>query len=107
MNTHIIGLGQWLPPVVRTNDEWPREFLDAASKRAGDRTIVNVPHGNRGDLCDQVVARYIEAEADDPFSGATRRRIASDDTTSYDAEIWAAKAAIADAAIDPMDIDMV
>jgi len=34
MKAAILGLGQWLPPTIRTNDEWPENFAAHAAASA-------------------------------------------------------------------------
>lgn len=103
----VLGLGQWLPETVRTNDAWPAEFIAAAQAPTTDRTIVHVPAGDNDDPCARVGARFAATEAGDPFSGAIRRRVADPSMTTHAAETMAARAAIGEAGIDPADIGLV
>jgi 3-oxoacyl-[acyl-carrier-protein] synthase-3 len=106
MRACILGVGQWLPETVRTNEAWPPEFAEARSRRASERALVHIATGHAGDLCDRVVARHIATEADDPFLGSTRRRVADDHMSARQAEALAAEAALADAGIAGRDVDM-
>lgn len=106
MNAAILGMGQWVPERVRTNDAWPPDFGERAAAAAG-REITEVVAGDRGDRYDAIVARCIAAEAGDPFLGTTRRRVADDSMTSAEAEALAARAALADAGVDARDVDHV
>ena len=108
MKTAILGMGQWLPETVRTNDAWPAEFVQAHAARAaavGDFGAIR--SRDHGDAVDQLVARYAAPEAHDPFLGIRRRRAADKKMTARSAEIEAARAAIEDAGIDPRDVSMV
>jgi 3-oxoacyl-[acyl-carrier-protein] synthase-3 len=107
MRACIQGVGQWLPENIRTNDAWPPEFVAAAARRGSDRTLVQIPTGNTGDLCDEVTARHAAREVDDPFLGSTRRRVADIDISARQAEALAAEAALADADIDSRDVGLV
>lgn len=107
MKACILGMGQWLPEAVRTNDAWPPEFVEASARRAGERVLVDVPEGEVGDLCDRIVAQHLAAERGDPFMGTSRRRVADDEMTSRQAEALAAQAALDDAGISGKDVDMV
>jgi len=111
MRASVVGLGEWLPESVRSNDAWPRQFASAAregrdSSDGGD-VLTDVTAGVSGDACDRIVARYVASEAGDPFVGSRRRRIADETCTAVEAETRAARAAIDDARIDPKDIGLV
>jgi 3-oxoacyl-[acyl-carrier-protein] synthase-3 len=106
MRASIVGLGEWRPETVRTNDAWPSDFAERAAA-AGDRELAEVTAGSSGDELDTIVARYIAAESDDPLLGTKQRRVAAADVTSSDAEARAARAALEDAGIEPKDVDLV
>jgi 3-oxoacyl-[acyl-carrier-protein] synthase-3 len=110
MRSSVIGLGQWLPEDVRTNDFWPPEVVDRWRARiepekadGHDGLLAAAPDGNG----DRVSARYFAEEASDPFVRSTKRHIAAPGTTSYWASAQAACAALADAEVDPIDVDVV
>ncbi len=105
MKPRIVGLGMWIPERVRENSEWPAEFT--ARRQSALRELIDIPEGDRGDFCDRVVAAHLAAEAGDPFLGTTRRHVADDSMTAVEAEILAAQAALDDAGIDAIDIDLV
>jgi 3-oxoacyl-[acyl-carrier-protein] synthase-3 len=102
----IIGLGEWRPSAIRANDAWPADFAARAAISA-DRELAEISAGTRGDLCDEIVKRYVAAEAHDPFLGTTRRRVAEDAITSCEAEARAARAALLDSGVDASDVDFV
>ncbi len=104
MSAHILGLGEWLPRTIRTNDDWPEAFL-TRSRATQPRELVDIEVDD--DPREALSREYLRAEADDPFLGATQRRIAPDDVDACLAESFAGKAALADAAIDPDEVDVV
>jgi len=99
----IAGLGIWLPEEVRTNDYWPADFAQSASKR--DRVLTDVvsrdddPHA-------AIVRRHVAAEEGDPFVGTKQRHVAGARFESRRAEAAAAKSALADAGLDASDVDV-
>jgi 3-oxoacyl-[acyl-carrier-protein] synthase III len=106
MKAAILGMGQWLPPTIRTNDEWPKDFAAHAAASA-HRELADVRVSGRGDEFDAIVAEYLASEADDPFLGSKVRRVAEDSMTSREAEANAAEAALADARVPASEIDFV
>lgn len=106
MRAGILGLGQWLPEKVRTNDYWPKEFVEAHGKRA-QAEFTEVQVNPDGDAIDQLVAKYASSEKDDPFLGAIERRVASDDMRTHIVELAAAEDALKNAGLDGSCIDLV
>jgi 3-oxoacyl-[acyl-carrier-protein] synthase III len=104
MNVHIMGLGEYHPEQNVGNDAWPREF-GLRERSSGDRTLIDIPHAL--DEAGRITAEYTAREALDPFLGATRRRIAPPELSTVEAEISAARAALADAELDGSQIDYV
>jgi 3-oxoacyl-[acyl-carrier-protein] synthase III len=101
----IAGMGQWVPPEVRTNDAWGPDFVKV-SKRSNQRELIDIEH--RVDCrADEITIGYMKAESGDPFLGAVERRVAPLDMTQPEVAALAAQAAIQDAGIDPRDIDLV
>src|ERR1700685_1824394 len=110
MRASILGLGQWLPETIRTNDAWPVGFGARETRDAGDADralLTDVRAGQSDELCDRITARYVALEAGDPFVGSKRRRVAGDSVTSVEAETHAGRAALEDAGVDPKDIGLV
>jgi 3-oxoacyl-[acyl-carrier-protein] synthase III len=102
----IVGIGEYRPTAVRTNDAWPHDF--AARVAASTRTeLTDVMAGSTTDLCDVLVARHLAREAGDVFLGATRRRVADPSMSACDAEALAARSALADAGIAAADVDVI
>ncbi len=106
MKAAILGLGQWFPPTVRTNDYWPSDFA-ANAAASSHRELADVRVSDRNDEFDSIVAAYLAAEAGDAFLGSKARRVAEDSLTSREAEAHAADAALADARVAASDIDYV
>ena len=105
MTVAIVGIGTWLPEVVRTNDAWPPRFAERAH-RDGDRTFNDIPPSEDLEAA-AIVARDLAAEKDDPFLGARVRRVADAATTAAEAEAHAGLAALRDAGVAPEDVDLV
>lgn len=105
MRATILGMGEWLPETVRTNDAWPAEFVDVAKRMQGAE-LVEVTGGD-GDSCEVIAMRRGRSDETDPFRGAVRRRVADETMTSSEAEALAGRAALADAGVDPADVDLV
>lgn len=102
MRAAIAGLGMWLPETVRENDAWPDALLEAAKR--GDRTLVDVPRAT--DWVDAITQRHLARDAGDPFVGARRRHVATDEA-AWDAEARAGRAALEDASLEADQLDAV
>jgi 3-oxoacyl-[acyl-carrier-protein] synthase-3 len=108
MRSRISGLGEWLPPTVRANSDWPASFTEGGARASGRELVERETISElRADLCDRIVARRSAAETDDPFRGTKRRRVADDSMTSSEAEARAGRAALEDAGIEAKDVDLV
>jgi 3-oxoacyl-[acyl-carrier-protein] synthase III len=106
MRAAIVGMGEFRPPNVRTNDAWPADF--AARVAASIRTeLTDIEAGTSADLCDRVVARHLESEHGDVFLGARRRLVFDASMTACDAEAIAARGALAEANMPAADVDVV
>jgi len=106
MYARISGLGQWFPTQVRDNSAWPEAFGEAMQRKQGDRTLVDVPSDER-DPTLRIVKRYLMEEEGDPFLGSRERRVAEAEMTSAEAEANAGRAALADAGLEPGDVDAI
>lgn len=104
MRARIVGLGEWYPDAIRRNADWPDEFAQR-SRSSKVRELVDVPV--QDDPREALGKPYLAAEADDPFLGARLRRVAPDTVDSCLAESYAGAAALADAGLQPGDIDVV
>lgn len=100
----ILGLGTYLPPQVRRNDFWSPDLVGRwMSERRARAPIPPVPTGSPG------ARQVIEAmgqQAEDPFQGAVERRVIPDGMSVFEMEERAARMAIANAGIDPQQIDL-
>jgi 3-oxoacyl-[acyl-carrier-protein] synthase III len=106
----IVGLGLWVPDEVRENDAWPASFVRAfhektEARRARDFT--NIDRQRTGRPYDELYAKHALLYEDDPFKGATRRRVASPDVPTAQGDSVAATRALEDARVDPRDVDLV
>jgi 3-oxoacyl-[acyl-carrier-protein] synthase-3 len=106
MSVGIVGLGEWVPEGVRENGAWPAEFSAIQAARAGAE-FTSIPVSDDGDEIDRLVLAHVASEANDPFVGSKRRRVAEDSMTAHAAEALAARAALEDANIEPHTIDVV
>jgi 3-oxoacyl-[acyl-carrier-protein] synthase III len=100
----ILGLGTYLPPIVRKNDWWPEHVVADWTARQARRFT------NLEDMADLTpgARRVIEATArwaGDPFEGAQERRVTPDDVRSTDMGIAAARDAMERADVGASDID--
>ena len=66
MRAAILGMGEWWPETIRTNDAWPKDF-GAQAAASAHRELTDIAVANRGDRCEAIVARHLAAEAHDPF----------------------------------------
>ena len=105
MNVAIRGLGVWLPETVRLNDAWPPEFVQNAHAQ-GDRTFNDIPRAE-DEIAAAILEEHLAAEAHDPFLGTGRRHVADLNYSAADAETHAARAALADAGVDAIDVDII
>ncbi len=106
-NTGIWGIGAYLPPIVRGNDWWPASVVAEWKLRQGKRVTratVDVADGELPPGAKLALEAAAEV-ADDPFEGARQRFVMPDDMAPSDMQIAAARLAIADAGIDPKDLD--
>ena len=103
----ILGLGVYLPPQVRKNDWWPPEIVEQwrekARRAAGHRGAEDLTTKTEGERL--VYAALAELD-DDPFKGARERRIADENMSAADLEVFAAQEALRDADIPPRAVDL-
>ncbi len=103
MRAAIKGLGLWLPGEVRRNDAWPPSFTEQfAERHRADFTRVEPAR----DALGAIAERHARAHERDPFRGTKQRYVARDVLPS-EAEAHAGAAALADAKVDPLEIDVV
>jgi 3-oxoacyl-[acyl-carrier-protein] synthase III len=104
----IIGLGTYLPPIVRTNDYWsPNVVADWERRTAAKATRADAPPiDDLGPGLRRTLGAMKEY-ASDPFRGAVERRVMPDDMTVNEMEAHAAREAIARAGITVDEIDVI
>lgn len=104
MKARIVGLGEWHPQQIRRNADWPAAFL-TRERSPKKRELVDIP--TTDDPREELSRHYLAAEANDPFLGATERRVAAEDDSACGAESTAAQAALEDAGVVAHDVDYV
>jgi 3-oxoacyl-[acyl-carrier-protein] synthase-3 len=116
MRSTILGLGEWRPETTRLNSDWSTDVVAAWCARAGappsesaakavDVTaLVDAPEL---DQADRLSAIGFTQDATDPFLFTKERRVADPRTSAVEASAWAGAAALADAGVDPGDVDVV
>jgi 3-oxoacyl-[acyl-carrier-protein] synthase-3 len=110
MAAGLIGLGFWAPPTVRRNDEWPPSFTESfrrhrEARRARDVTDVERRAPERP--FEDLFLRYALPFDEDPFKGTVERRVAAPGASIVDGDAAAARQALEDARVHPLDVDLV
>jgi 3-oxoacyl-[acyl-carrier-protein] synthase-3 len=106
MRAAIVGMGEFRPSAVRTNDAWPSDFAQRVAESTRTE-LTDVEAGRSDDVCDALVARHLASEAGDVFLGTTSRRVADRSMSAAEAEAMAARSALADAGIAAADVDVI
>ena len=106
----IVGMGLWVPETVRGNDAWPESFSRAfrqqrEARRERDFTAIDAASTDRP--YDALFVRHAEPHDNDPFKGATRRRVVSSSVPTVEGDASAAQSALADAGVEARDVDLV
>ncbi len=104
----ILGVGTYLPEVVRKNDWWPASIVAKweeklavkKERRSAEGAAPELPPGAAEVIA--ALARY----ADDPFKGGLERRVMSNDMLPSDMEVAAGKNALERAGVRPSEIDL-
>ncbi len=116
MKSTILGLGEWRPETKRLNADWPADVVARWSARAGaapaggdakavDATaLVDAPDLDAADRLSMVGFMH---DMEDPFLFAKERFVADSTTTAAQASAFAGAAALRDAGVDPIDVDVV
>jgi 3-oxoacyl-[acyl-carrier-protein] synthase-3 len=102
----ILGIGTYLPPIVRTNDWWPESVV--ASWR--ERRAAPVNERARMEPAtpgERLIAAAMAEWREDPFHGAVERRVMKEGMRGSEMEREAATEAIRRADIDPREIGLV
>src|SRR5579859_3880664 len=101
----IVYMGEYIPPTVRSNQTWSDEVVKSFSKHL-QRDLLDILDDNIANKTDPISLRYFKQEANDPFLGATERRVADDQMESWRAEVLAAQSMLAKSNVDPKMIDI-
>jgi 3-oxoacyl-[acyl-carrier-protein] synthase-3 len=106
----IVGMGLWVPETVRRNDAWPATFVSAfheqrESRRGRDFTDIERSSAERP--FEELFIRHALPYDNDPFKGATERRVTPPDVPTVEGDAQAARRALEDAAVHPRDVDLV
>lgn len=104
----ILGLGTYLPPIIRTNDHWPPHVVAEWERRTAAR--VTRADGPAVETSSPGIRRTLAAMgeyASDPFRGAVQRRVMPDDMTVNEMEAQAAREAIERAGLRADEIDAI
>ncbi len=107
-NVGILGIGVFLPPVVRKNDWWP----EAEVNKWRQKMAFNITRGRTEptEAPTEGIRRTLGAMGalvEDPFRGTVERRVMPDDMLATDMETAAARDAIERAGIDAGEIGAV
>jgi 3-oxoacyl-[acyl-carrier-protein] synthase-3 len=107
MKAAILGMGEWRPETIRDNTAWPADFGARNTSHKDMSAYLELPDDGTADPYDLITARLLAPEAEDPFAGTTVRRVADNEVTSCEAEVRAARVALADAHVQAEDIDYI
>ena len=98
----ILGVGVYLPQTIRRNDWWPESIVARWREKALHRVEqLPIPRTEGVELALAAMNRM----RNDPFGGSIERRIMREDECSSEMEVAAAREAIRNAGVDPMEID--
>jgi 3-oxoacyl-[acyl-carrier-protein] synthase-3 len=100
----------WVSEEVRTNEAWPQSFVDAfreqrEARRVRDFTYIESKADARP--YDELFVKHALPYDDDPFKGATSRRVTPGDVPTAVCDGKAIAAALRDAYVDPKDVTCV
>lgn len=107
MSSGILGLGTYLPPIVRTNDWWPKDTVARWADRMALQATRSAPAADSLTEGERITLAAMAEYASDPFRGAIERRIMPADMSASQMEANAAREAIERAGLKPEDIDVI
>jgi len=104
----ILGIGTFLPPAIRGNDFWPKDWkpLEERTRRRDMLAVERSTNGSSPPLPAEIVAA-LAALGDDPFRGARFRRFLDDGADVSDMEAEAVRRALRSSGTQPDEIDLV
>lgn len=103
----VLGLGSYLPPDVRKNDFWPESVVAKWREKRAAPLSPDKARVEPASPGQRAIAAAMAEWRDDPFHGAVERRVLKEGMKASDMELEAARAAIANAGIDPQEIGLV
>lgn len=105
----VVGLGVALPPEVRPNTWWDGKLAprDEGQRRGDALALERSAEGASNPVPPEILAAMAPLLGDELFRGARSRRVLADALDSSDLEAEAGRAALADAGVDPDEIDLV
>jgi 3-oxoacyl-[acyl-carrier-protein] synthase-3 len=104
MRVGILGMGVYVPPLVRANTDWDGSVVARWRQlrlRAPDPTGAAQPEGV------QIALQHVMMSLDDPFEGISQRYVTPNDVSASDMEIAASAEALKASAIDARDIGLI
>lgn len=103
----ILGIGLAVPPQIRDNSFWAEVFTerDEAARRR-DVLALERSEGGATNAVPTEIAEAMAALGDDVFRGARKRHVLAEGAKVSELEAEAGRAALADAGLDPADIDL-
>ena len=105
MRVGILGMGVYVPPLVRSNTEWD-ESVVARWKQLG-RLRPPKPADVAQPPGVHMALQHVMRSLEDPFEGIARRYITPDDVSASDMECAASSDALTAAGIDARDIGLI
>lgn len=104
----ILGLGQHLPPAVRTNDFWPASFrAQFETKRKTDVTTPEAVLASARNAAHRIQLEAMLATPDDPFRGSVERRVLASELNTSDMEHAASLKALERSGLPPKQLDLI
>ncbi len=103
----ILGLGVYLPPTIRRNDYWPPEVVEHWAREIAAALTGRAIDPATLDDDQRAIVEAMAVDAGDPFRGARERRVHDAGGFASEMEAAAALQAIADAGVEPDEIDFV
>ena len=104
----IIGTGEYVPETVRNNAWWPSSYVEEFNvTRKGDVTSPSVFLSRAKTDAQRIQFEHMLKTYDDPFRGTVERRVLEPEHAPSFMEIKAGRKAIANAGLQPEDIDFI
>lgn len=106
-NVGILAIGTYLPDNVRTNDWWDDETVERWRGRSSltEQSLDTAQEESTTESARRVIDALAQL-SDDPFQGASERRVMPDDMLLVEMEQIAAQKAIEKSGVDLQEIDL-